>query len=609
MKTYFRLLEFASPLKSFAILYTLFSVLSIIFGMFTFALIIPLLDIIFNQVESVEKIVLPEARLDFKYLRELFEYFFHTQIKENGKKGALLFVCVVVISCNLLTNLFRYLSTVLIIKTKSRLMLKMRKDVYQKILNLHLGFFSNERKGELMARFFNDINAVEGGVVNTMQNILKDPLTVIAYLVLLFNISWELTLVSLIIFPISGFIISAIAKRLKRDSLESQMSFGRLYSMVDETIGGMRIIMSFTAQSLMQGKFDHENQHNNRVSRKMQYNRDLASPLSEVLGITVVASILWIGGNIVLEGNTSLTASAFIVYLTVFSQILSPAKSFSNTFSTITTSLVSGKRVLDLLDTPSKITENLLSKEIKMLEKGISFNNVSFKYLDDEVLKNIHLHIPKGKTVALVGQSGSGKSTMADLVPRFYDVTSGDLLIDDTNVKNIKIESLRNMIGIVSQESILFNDTIYNNILFGKPNATKEEVEQAAKIANAHEFIIKSEQGYQTNIGDRGIKLSGGQRQRLSIARAVLKNPPILILDEATSALDTESEKLVQDALNNLMKSRTSIVIAHRLSTIHAADLIVVLDKGQIVETGNHQELMNNKGIYYKLNQLQGVNE
>ena len=609
MKTYLRIIAFASPLKKTLVLYVIFSLLGIVFGMFTFTLIIPLLDIIFNQVTVKKQLQLPEPKIDLNYIKELFEYFFHHQLTNSGKTGALLFVCIVIVSCNVLSNLFKYLSNILIIKTRSRLVLNLRKAVYEKTLNLHLGYFSNERKGELMSKIFNDIGSVEAGILNTLQNILRDPLTVVAYLILLFTISWKLTLISLLIFPLSGFLISQITKKLKKDSLESHQSFGRLYSLVDETISGIRIIFAFTAESAMKMKFDQENRLNNKLYRKLQYKRDLASPISEILGIMVVATILWIGGKIVLEGNTKLTGSAFIVYLTVFSQILSPAKSFSNTYSTLTTGLVASKRVLEFLDLPNKIIELPNAIKVTDLKNGIMFSNVSFRYHETEILKQINLFIPKGKTYALVGQSGSGKSTLVDLIPRFYDVTEGELLIDGINVKNLNIQSLRKLIGIVSQEPILFNDTIYNNILFGNPEATEEDVIKAATIANAHEFIIKTELGYQTNIGDRGLKLSGGQKQRISIARAVLKNPPILILDEATSALDSESEKYVQEALNRLMQNRTSIVIAHRLSTIHHADKIVVLDKGKIVEVGNHKELMLKKGIYYKLNQLQGVFE
>lgn len=607
MKTFFRILRFANPFANFAVPYFIYSILSIVFGMFTFTLLIPLLDIIFNKVTLQDNIQYPNFRLELSYLKDLFSFYFQKILVQYGRQGSLLFVCVIIISTNLLSNFFKYFSQIILIKVKAVVVFRIRNTLFEKLTQLHLSYFSNERKGDLMSKLTNDVGQVEICVVSTLQNFLRDPITIIAYFILLFSISWQMTLYSLIIFPISGIIISSISRKLKHNSGEAQRSLGRLLSIIDETLTGFRIIFAFNAKKIVANKFEEENRFFSKYYRKIMYTNDLASPLSEVMGIIVVSSILWIGGNIVLEGKSDLTASAFIAYLSVFSQILSPAKSISSALSNLQKGLVSGERLFELLDTKSKIEDKQDAKVLSDFKTSIQFKNISFSYGNDMVLKNIDLTVEKGKTIALVGKSGGGKSTLADLLPRFYDVTEGELLIDGYNVKDLTQESLRSHMGIVTQEAILFNDTIFNNIAFSKPNATQEEVVAAAKIANAHDFIVQSENGYETNIGERGSKLSGGQRQRISIARAVLKNPPIMILDEATSALDSESERLVQDALNNLMKNRTSIVIAHRLSTIQNADEIIVLHDGTIVERGTHQELMELNGTYKKLTVIQGV--
>ncbi len=606
MKTYFRLLTFASPLIGYMVPFFILSLLSIFFGMFTITLVIPLLDIIFDKVPQQVILSEPAFRVDVYYVKELFTYYF-TNIVAKGKTEALQMVCTVVVISNLLSNLFKYLSQIILIKLKGAVILRLRNEMFQKLTVIHLGYFFDHKKGDILSRFTNDVSNVESCIVNSIQNILRDPITIVAYFIFLFVSSPTLTFYSLIIFPISGLIISQISKRLRSDSGEISKSHGRIVSILDETISGMRIILAFNARKFVQEKFRAENKFGTSKYKRFLYTYELSSPLSEFLGILVVASILWIGGQMVLSNSGELKASEFITYLITFSQILSPAKSFSSAISNIQKGLVSGERIFEVLDTKSEIQDKADALVINDFSKQIEFENVEFYYGEKCVFNKLNLVIPKGKTLALVGGSGGGKSTLADLIPRFYDTLRGEVKIDGVNIKNFTQESIRSLMGIVTQKAILFNDTIFNNIAFGKPGATEEEVIAAAKIANAHEFIMQTSEGYQTNIGEQGSKLSGGQQQRISIARAILKNPPILILDEATSALDSESEKLVQDALNNLMKNRTSVVIAHRLSTIQSADLIVVLHKGEIVERGTHQELVNLNGSYNKLISLQGV--
>jgi len=472
-------------------------------------------------------------------------------------------------------------------------------------MNLHLGFFSNERKGDIISKVASDVQVVQYSVTGTLQVVFKEPLQLIAYIVMLFLISAKLTFYSLLVIPVSAFIISRIVKRLKSQAIAAQETYGNMISYLDEALSGIKIIKAFNAGDFIKTRFNNENKKYSSIARSMAKRQQLASPVSETMGVAMVSCIVLYGGYLILNKTSALSGPAFIAYIALFSQVMRPAKAISDSFSNIHSGIAAGERVLALIDEKPLITDAPNAINVTEFNDGIHFKNVSFAYEEKLVLNDINLTIPKGKTVALVGPSGGGKSTLMDLIPRFTDPQSGEVLIDNHNIKSITAESLRSLMGFVNQESILFNDSIYNNIAFGKPDATQEQVEAAARIANAHNFILETEEGYNTNIGDRGTKLSGGQRQRICIARAVLTNPPIMLLDEATSALDTESEKLVQDALNNLMKNRTSLIIAHRLSTIQNADIIVVLENGKIAEQGNHQELINHNGLYRKLIDMQ----
>ncbi|MEK6479125.1 ABC transporter ATP-binding protein [Catalinimonas sp. 4WD22] len=609
MKTYLRILSFARPYGEYIPQYLIFTTLSIIFGLINFAMLIPLLDILFNEGGNYVQAELsrPEFALNFEYVKSVFYFYFSQTIEEFGKVGALAFICGVAVVSVFLTNLFRYVSGVTLAKIRARVIRKLRNRIFDQVSRLHLGYFSNERKGDVMSRITNDVQEVEASVVNTLKVVFRDPAMIIGYFTVLFFMSFKLTIFTLIVMPISGIIISEITKRLKRKATQSQESLGRIVNILDETLSGMRIIKAFNARDWVGEKFGQEVNKYARINVSMARRQELASPLSEFMGIFVVTGILLYGGILVLNDNSELTASQFITYIIFFSQILSPAKSISNAVSSIQRGLASGERIFKTIDTLPQIEDKADAVALESFNKEITFEHVSFAYENELVLKDINLNIQKGKTVAIVGPSGGGKSTIADLIPRFYDPLEGKIYIDGIDLKDAQTDSVRKLMGIVTQESILFNDTIYNNIAFGKPEASEEEVMRAAKIANAHDFIMNAPQQYETIIGERGTKLSGGQRQRLSIARAVLKNPPILILDEATSALDSESEKLVQEALTNLMKNRTSIVIAHRLSTIQHADEIVVVQQGRIIEQGKHNELVEMGGLYYKLTEMQTV--
>jgi subfamily B ATP-binding cassette protein MsbA len=480
-----------------------------------------------------------------------------------------------------------------------------RESLYLKITNLHVGYFHDQRKGDIMSSLSNDVNEIESSVVSSVQVIFREPLMIVGYIILLFTMSVQLTLFTLIVLPISGLVITSISRRLRKDAKQGQLLLGNILSIIEETISGIRIIKAFNAQKYVNKKFDEQNSQYRAILKSMWNKRELASPISEFLGVTVVVLVILYGGQLVLQNKSDLNASEFITYIILYSQILVPAKNISSALTSIQRGIASGERIFAILDTPVKIEEDPNAISIAEFKGKISYENVSFQYAEKKVLDNINLDVEKGKMIALVGASGAGKSTMADLLPRFYDVTEGVITIDGIDIRKIKLSDLNHLMGIVTQESILFNDTVFKNISFGNESATEEQVIEAAKIANAHEFIDKLELGYHTNIGDRGAKLSGGQRQRLSIARAVLKNPPILILDEATSALDTESERLVQEAIQNLMKNRTSVVIAHRLSTIQYADQIIVMQAGKIIERGTHTELLALNGMYRKLSEMQ----
>ncbi len=606
MKTYFRLLSFARPIARFAVPYVLFTVLGVLFNTLNLALLAPLLQTLFERSETAAVVSRPDSWLD---VTGYLGYYAQQASLEYGAFGALKLVCAVIVASVFLSNLFRYLSQWIMENLKIHTLLNLRRTVFDRVMNLHVGFFSNQRKGDIIARVTSDVQLVQFSVAGTLQVVFKEPLQLLAYVFMLFAISYQLTLFSVLVLPVSAFAISRIVKRLKEQAHEAQRMFGVMISYLDEALSGIKIIKAFNATGLIKAKFDNENVKYSNLGRKMARRQQLGSPVSEFLGVTMVAVIVMYGGGMILSNQSDLSGQEFIAYIAIFSQVMRPAKAITDSFSNIHSGIAAGERVLQLIDEEPGIRDAADAVSPGTFSNEIRLDRVSFSYPGRTVLRSVSLTIPKGKTVALVGPSGGGKSTLMDLIPRFIEADSGEVSIDGVDVRKWKLESLWAKIGLVNQESVLFNDTIYNNIAFGMPGADREEVEQAARIANAHEFIIQTENGYHTNIGDRGMKLSGGQKQRICIARAVLKNPPIMLLDEATSALDTESEKLVQEALNNLMKNRTSLVIAHRLSTIQNADLIVVLDNGQIVETGTHIGLMQQQGLYKRLIEMQTFNE
>ncbi|PHR28927.1 MAG: antibiotic ABC transporter ATP-binding protein [Fluviicola sp.] len=590
------------------------NILYVIFNLLSFALFVPFLQILFDKEKAVEVAVQPIYEGGFinffKYSSEYFSYVMH-DMSQADPKGALLFICISVAIAFFLKNIFRYGAVWFQSQLRMAVVRDLRDALFEKSLRLPLSYYTDERKGDLMARMQSDVGEIEVAVISMLELIFREPLAIVIHLGLLIYWSPELTLFSIILLPFTALIISVIGKSLKRTAKQGQEQMGLVYSMMEETLGGIRIIKAFNAMGQVLNSFKHENLKHQKLITKAFRKRDLSSPLNETVGAIVMICIVWYGGSLILDNpnGDSLSGQQFVAFIIVFSQLLRPIQGMARSVANLNKSKASQDRINEILNTDEKIYEVENPVSLPELQTEVAYNNVSFRYGSKNVLKNISFSIPTGKTVALVGESGSGKSTIADLLPRFYDVQEGSITFDGIDIKDAGILNLREQIGIVSQESILFNATIRENIAFGMIDATDEEIIRAAKIANAHNFISEMPEGYASNIGERGNRLSGGQRQRMSIARAVLKNPPILILDEATSALDTESEYLVQEALDNLMKDRTSLVIAHRLSTIRNADNIIVLSKGEIKESGTHDELMNLGGIYSKLSSLQGITE
>ena len=613
MKTYRRLLRFAKPFRYFVIPFFVFTLIAVFFSVFQFALIIPLLNFLFNQHSAAEiqqYATMPHFSLSGEYFKNLFYYEVHN-LKTINPVYALYFIATLIVAAVILTNLFRYLAQRSMVNARTLLVKRIREAIFEKINYLHMGYFTKEHKGDLLSRMNSDVFEIEAVAGNSLEVLFKEPYIMIGYFIALFSISAKLTLFTLLIIPISAIGIALVTKKLRKEAKDMQSSIGRLLTIIDETLMGMRIIRAFNATDFILKRFSRENDFYRKASLQGFKKRELAPAFSEVAGVIVVAGILIYGGSMILKNHgaaTGLQASEFIAFIAIFSQVMRPAKAMVVAMANIQRGEASGQRILEILDTPILVDDKPGAITLKRFEDRLEFKDVCFGYSDTPVLKNISFILEKGKTLALVGPSGVGKSTIADLVPRFYDVTGGSISIDGEDIRNFTMESLRSQMSFVTQDVILFNDSIFNNIALGKPDATLEEVMNAARIANAHDFIMHTEDGYNTNIGDRGIRLSGGQRQRLSIARAVFKNPAILILDEATSALDTESEKSVQDALENLMEGRTTLVIAHRLSTIKDADEILIMQDGEIAERGNHFELIEiEESIYKKLTLLQKI--
>lgn len=609
MKEFFHILKrFIPPYKKFLILTVLFNILSAVLNIFSFALIIPILQILFKIQEATYQFIPWDADMGFKEIfTNNFYYYVTRLIETQGASTTLLILGLFLALMTFLKTGAYFLSSATIIPIRTGVVRDIRNQLYGKILNLPLGFFSEERKGDIIARMSGDVQEIETSIMSSLDMLFKNPILIIAYFGTLIVISWQLTLFTLIVLPIMGWFMGLVGKKLKRKSLVAQGMWSDLMTQVEETLGGLRIIKAFNAEQNMSKRFFSSNDEYRDTISRVNIRQQLAHPMSEFLGTVLIVIVLWFGGTLILNNNSSINAPSFIFYLVMLYSLINPLKEFSKASYNIPKGLASMERVDKILKAVNNMKESEHPTQLTELKEKIEYRNVSFKYDNQWVLKHINLTIEKGKSVALVGQSGSGKSTLVDLLPRFYDAQEGEILIDNINVKEAALYDLRHLMGNVNQEAILFNDTFYNNIAFGVKNATREAVIEAAKIANAHEFIMASEQGYDTLIGDRGGKLSGGQRQRISIARAILKNPPILILDEATSALDTESERMVQEALEHLMKNRTTIAIAHRLSTIRNADEICVLHEGEIVERGKHEELLALNGYYKKLCDMQQV--
>lgn len=603
MKKFFKIIKFLYPYKWNAFGNIFFNILGAVFGLFSLGMIVFFLRILFQLQPLVE--TKPEFAFTSNFFSGYFNFILSEIIKADGQFFALLFVVIIVIVASLFKNVFIYFSLWHLAPIRTGVVRDIRNALFRKIMVLPIGYFSDEKKGDIISKMTTDSHEVEVSIIRSLEMFFRDPIQIVIYVVALVAMSPRLTIFVLILLPISGFFIGRVGKSLRKTSFKGQRKMGTLLSIIEEALGGLRIIKAFNAESKITRRFESSNNFYSRLMTKMWRRKDLATPLSEFLGTVVLMIVLLYGGKLIFDGESSLTGEGLISYVALFYMIINPAKSFSTAYFNIVKGMASVDRIESILGADVKIKNSENATDIKSFESNIEYRNVSFKYKDDYVLKNVSLNIEKGTKIALVGQSGSGKTTFVDLLPRFYDVEEGEILIDGVNIKSYTLESLRALMGNVNQDPILFNDTFYNNIAFGLDTAPEADVINAARIANAHDFIAATTNGYYSNIGDRGSKMSGGQRQRVSIARAMVKNPPIMILDEATSALDTESEKLVQDAIENLMLHRTSLVIAHRLSTVRNADLICVFHEGEIVERGKHEELIALNGIYTKLYNLQ----
>jgi ATP-binding cassette, subfamily B, bacterial MsbA len=610
MKEFFQLMKrFLSPYKKYLVWAVLLNLLSAVFNIFSFTLLIPILQILFKMDNKLYEFMPWDSAGGLKEVAvNNFYYYVTEMISTSGPSLTLLFLGLFLAFMTMLKTSCYFASSAVMIPLRTGVVRDIRIMVYSKVMSLPLGFFSEERKGDIIARMSGDVGEVENSITSSLDMLIKNPILIVMYFATLVVTSWQLTLFTLIVLPGMAWAMGTVGKKLKRQSLEAQAKWSDTMSQLEETLGGLRIIKAFIAEKKMVDRFTKCSNEYRDATNRVAMRQALAHPMSEFLGTLLIVVVLWFGGSLILGHNSSIEAPTFIFYMVILYSVINPLKEFSKAGYNIPKGLASMERVDKILKAENKILEIANPKPLKGLNEAVEFNDISFSYdTRRDVLKHVSLRVPKGKTVALVGQSGSGKSTLVDLLPRYHDVQQGDINIDGVSIKDVRISDLRGLIGNVNQDAILFNDTFFNNIAFGVENATMEQVIEAAKIANAHDFIMEKEEGYNTNIGDRGGKLSGGQRQRISIARAILKNPPILILDEATSALDTESERLVQEALERLMQTRTTIAIAHRLSTIKNADEICVLYEGEIVERGRHEELLALNGYYKRLNDMQSL--
>jgi subfamily B ATP-binding cassette protein MsbA len=616
MKDFIKVLRrFAGPYMNNFYLNVFFSIIGTIAGLFSFAMIIPVLQIIFKMGSAeiiTEQMIMPETESIREYFSALellvknnFNYHINHMIEVQGATHALIVISLILVAMTMLKTGFSYLGAFFMIPLRSGIVRDLRNTIFKKLTSMPLEFFSEKRKGDIMARITGDVQEVESSIVSSLDAMLRNPIMIIIYFIVMLFISWQLTLFVIVLLPLSVLLVGGISRTLKRTSTKGQTQLGVILSQIEESLGGLRVIKAFGAEKKVEDRFAQANEKFRNISNRLSRKRQSAHPVSELMGTLIIAVVLCYGGSLIVNGSGNLTGSVFIYYLLVFYSIVQPAKALSNGVYSVQKGMASMDRIDEVLSAESSIKDCEGATDLVNFNSAITYKDLSFRYNTDFVLKNINISIKNGETIALVGQSGSGKTTLAELLPRFYEVSDGSIEIDGKDIRSLTMSSLRSHMGYVNQEPILFNDTLFNNIAFGVDNATEEEVIAAAKVANAHHFIMEAEEGYQTSVGDRGGRLSGGQRQRISIARAILANPEILILDEATSALDTESERLVQEALNNLMKKRTTLVIAHRLSTIQNADRIYVIHEGEVIESGKHQELIDLKGTYYNLHEMQ----